>query len=72
MMDNHQRELLLKFSDEGYITWCRDLSGLEEAIRVAALSTPKPYVLPESTIGDRIREFLGAHARVVRPAEIER
>jgi UDP-N-acetylglucosamine transferase subunit ALG13 len=72
MMDNHQRELLLKFSEEGYITWCRDLSGLEESILRAAGSNPKPYVLPESTMGARIREFLGVRATAARPAEIER
>jgi len=69
MIDNHQRELLKKFSDEGYLIWCRDITRLEEAIREAVASTPRPYVVPESTIGARIREFLGAPALAVRAAE---
>lgn len=60
MYDNHQVELLTKFAGEGYITWCRDLATLDEAIRAAAASTPRAYERPPCTIGARIREFLGA------------
>jgi UDP-N-acetylglucosamine transferase subunit ALG13 len=72
MYDNHQVELLRKFSEEGYITWCRDLSTLEESIHEAARSNPRPYIKPESTIGARIREFLGAPVAAVAAAEESR
>jgi UDP-N-acetylglucosamine transferase subunit ALG13 len=72
MYDNHQVELLRKFSEEGYITWCRDLRTLEESIHEASRSNPRPYTRPESSIGRRIREFLGAPVSAVPEPEERR
>jgi beta-1,4-N-acetylglucosaminyltransferase len=55
--DQHQKEILSVWNQEGYLVWCRDLSQLAPAM-AQARSHRKPYNLPECHLHTIITEFL--------------
>ncbi len=57
-LGGHQGDLLGKLSQEGLLTWCKDLNKIEQCIKDAKKQVMKQYVSPECKIGKMIVEFL--------------
>jgi len=58
-LDGHQRDLLEKLSQEGYLIWCKDLNRIKNYIEDARKINLRKYVKPECEIGKIIAEWLG-------------
>jgi UDP-N-acetylglucosamine transferase subunit ALG13 len=56
--DHHQDDLLSAMSREGYLTWCRQLDQLGQAVRTASTQPLRRYEPPRCEIHLRILEFL--------------
>ena len=56
--DHHQDDLLSAMSKEGYLTWCRQLDELGQAVRTASTLPLRPYEPPKCEIHVVIHEFL--------------
>lgn len=55
--DQHQREILTVWEQEGHLIWCKDLQKLAEAIQQATTQL-KPYTAPPCTIHTIIADYL--------------
>ena len=58
VLDGHQRDLLGKLSQDGYLVWCKDLNGIEKCINDVKMMEIKKYVKPECRIAEMIVEYL--------------
>ena len=57
--DRHQDDILAAFSSRGYLTWCRNLSQLADALHEAGERRYETYVPPVCTIATEIRRYFG-------------
>ena len=57
-VDNHQKEILKKMSDENYILWCKNLEILYEYISKAKKFELRKYIPPGSEIPKKINNFI--------------
>ena len=55
VLDGHQRDLLGKLSQEGYLIWCKDLNRIEDFIKNTRKIRVKKYVKPACEIGEIIK-----------------
>lgn len=56
--DQHQRELLKKLSEEGYLVWCRNLKILDEKIKETENKKLRRYKIKKHEIHKKIKNFL--------------
>jgi UDP-N-acetylglucosamine transferase subunit ALG13 len=59
VLDGHQKDLLGKLSQEGYLIWCKELDKIENCIEDAMKMNIKRYLKPECQIGNLIVNRLG-------------
>jgi beta-1,4-N-acetylglucosaminyltransferase len=52
--DAHQWDLLKKLSDKKYTIWCKDVSKIHEAIKLAEKHKLKKYAQPKCSINKKI------------------
>ena len=56
--DSHQDDLLEAMEADGYLTWCRELSLLDESVEEALSKRFKAYKTPDCSIHLEIRRYL--------------
>jgi len=56
--DHHQLDIVKKFSQEGYLVWCKDLKQLTDCIQKLNNITFKKYQKPKCTIAETIQKYV--------------
>jgi beta-1,4-N-acetylglucosaminyltransferase len=57
-VDGHQKDILQILEKEHYLIWCHDVEGLPPLLQNIQNIKLTPYVIPECTIAEKIRDYL--------------
>lgn len=60
--DRHQEQILRRFAADGYLIACFDLTGLQQAISQARVTSFRPYEPPETNLHLDIKAYLASRA----------